>query len=92
MISFNALKELHASTLEPICANRPENCRSFHRKIIVEENVTKFSHKQVWLFHGMPYPCPVLNHAGRRGELVGSTAQSLELRAGCAEIRRLVKP
>ena len=50
MISFDALKELHASTLEPICADRPENCRSFDRKIVVEENVTKLSHSEVWLF------------------------------------------
>ena len=92
MISFDALKKLHASTLEPICADRPENRRTFHRKIVVEENVTKFPHKEVWLFHGMPYPCPVLNHANCRRELVGPTAQSLELRAGRAEIRRLIKP
>ncbi len=92
MISFDALKKLHASTLEPICANRSENRRSFHRKIVVEEKVTKFPHKKVWLFHGMPYPCLVLNHAGCRGELVSAPAQSLELRTGGAEIRRLVKP
>jgi len=92
VISFDALKKLHASTLEPICADRPENRRTFHRKIVVEENVTKFPHKEVWLFHGMPYPCPVLNHANCGRELMGPTAQSLELQAGCAEIRRLVKP
>ena len=92
MISFDALKKLHASALEPICADRPENRRSFRRKIVIKIDVTKFPHKEVWSCHGMPYPCPVLNHANCRCEVVGPTAQSLELRAGCAEIRRLVKP
>ncbi len=87
MISFDALKKLHASTLEPICADRPENRRSFHRKIVIEEEVTKFPHKEVWSFHGMPYPCPVLNHTNCRNKLVSPTTQSLELSTDCVEIR-----
>ena len=43
VIAFDPLEQLHSSALEPIGADRAENCRSFDREIIVEESVAEMS-------------------------------------------------
>ena len=92
MISFDALEKLHASALEPIGPDRPENLRSFGRDISVEELVSEFPHRQLWSAHGVPQEHFTLNCAGRSYELMCAATQSLELGASFVGTGRLVEP
>src|SRR5579884_4514631 len=92
VVPVDIREQLDAATLDPVGADRPQNCRTLGRKIGVEKRIAECAHCQKRPADGVPDPLAGRNRTDGGSQLVKLAAQRLQLGARPGHAGGFVEP